>query len=574
MKKLFFAICLSSYFLGYSQGKNDNWYFGYNAGLNFSGSSPQLLYDSAMLDSTTAGTVSDDNGQLLFYTNGEEVWNRDHQVMPNGNIDQQSVQMQIVKHPGNPNQYYIFTTNIMGYVLRYSIVDMSQGSLGSNGLPLGDVVVSAKNVHVLDESGSEFNNARGVTAISHADGNSFWILVSTGTKLYSYRLSTTGFTTTPIVNTLNTSGTYAYYNGISVKASPQINYSCNFSNYLSLTYSNFSGQNEAVVKSFNNLTGQVTADYNLSIGTLDPIYAEFNKNADILYLGRYVNGISTNQLFYSVDLINSNNTSVVYNVLSTGQPDYYNTGGPITIQRNTKGDIYTYIPYYNVGHNLSKIVNPDLFGSNSLDLNGIDLTSIGNNAAIYVGSTNNLPQLIPSLQSWGGNSCVTSFTLSTPEVNASYNYHASNTVTTDQTYGISSGKNITMRAGNSITLQPDSNIEFGAEYLAKIEDCNCSGGEIGKNNKAQGDMRLNLPSSTKNVGKINTVKIAPNPTSDILYVKSDSKIKSIYVSDLTGRRINVKVEGNKVDVRSIPSGVYLIGIETAEGSTHEKFIKK
>jgi len=575
MKKSFLAISLSLSFLGYSQSKNDNWYFGYDAGINFTGSSPQLLNNSAMLDSSTAGTVSDDNGQLLFYTNGKEVWNRNHQVMPNGNIDQESVQMQIVKHPTNPNQYYIFSTNLMGYVLRYSVVDMSQGSIGTNGLPLGDILVNLKNVHVLDESGNEFSNARGVTAISHADSNSFWILVTTGTKLYSYRLSGSGLSTSPVVNNLNTSGFYAYYSGISLKASPQINYSCNFSNYISLTYSNpSSGENEGLVKSFNNLTGQVTADYHLSIGSMDPIYAEFNKNANILYFGRYVNGISTNQMFYSVDLINSSNTSVVYNVLSTGQMDYYNTGGPITMQRNAKGDIYTYVPYYNAGHNLSKMVNPDVFGSNSVDLNGIDLSPTGNNPSIYVGSTNNLPQLIPDLKSWSGQSCVPLYTLSTPEINAVYTYHASNAITADQTYEISSGKNITMKAGNTITLLPNTTIEFGAEYLAEIEDCNCTGGELGKNQKAKDNMRLDLRTSSKEVKKAGKIKLAPNPTSDILYIQSDSKIKSISVSDLTGRKINVKLDDGKVDVRSIPSGVYVIAVETAEGITTENFIKK
>lgn len=29
-------------------------------------------------------SISDSAGNLLFYTNGEKVWNKNHEVMPNG----------------------------------------------------------------------------------------------------------------------------------------------------------------------------------------------------------------------------------------------------------------------------------------------------------------------------------------------------------------------------------------------------------------------------------------------------------------------------------------------------------
>jgi len=70
------------------------------------------------------------------------------------------------------------------------------------------------------------------------------------------------------------------------------------------------------------------------------------------------------------------------------------------------------------------------------------------------------------------------------------------------------------------------------------------------------------------------VSIYPNPTSDILNIKTDSKINSVSVVDLTGRKINVKLDGDKVDVRNLPAGTYLINIETKDGVSTEKFIKK
>ncbi len=68
--------------------------------------------------------------------------------------------------------------------------------------------------------------------------------------------------------------------------------------------------------------------------------------------------------------------------------------------------------------------------------------------------------------------------------------------------------------------------------------------------------------------------ISPNPTSDILNIKTDSKINNISVSDMTGSKVNVKLDVNKVDVSGLPAGTYLINVETKDGISTEKFIKK
>ncbi|WP_291883364.1 T9SS type A sorting domain-containing protein [Chryseobacterium sp.] len=71
-----------------------------------------------------------------------------------------------------------------------------------------------------------------------------------------------------------------------------------------------------------------------------------------------------------------------------------------------------------------------------------------------------------------------------------------------------------------------------------------------------------------------SLAVYPNPTSDILNIKSDSKINAVSVVDLTGRKLDVKLEGDKVDVKKLPAGTYLINIETKDGISTEKFIKK
>jgi hypothetical protein len=259
----------------------------------------------------------------------------------------------------------------------------------------------------------------------------------------------------------------------------------------------------------------------------------------------------------------------------------YGYGIPITLQRNTKGDIYFYLPYYNLEHSLGKIMNPDVYGSSSVNLNGLLLTGLVD-PAIYVGSANNLPQLVPKLYEGGNNACLASINLSTPENNTNYTYQASNSITTQLNYTISPGKDITMKAGNNVTLLPGTHISNGSKYFATIENCNCSGGEIeAKKQNLTDKMFLdlrNLPADKKNTavknGIIKNVKIYPNPVSDILNITSDSAIKDVSVVDVSGKKLNVKLDGNKIEVRSLPSGTYLINIENNEGRTTHKFIKK
>ncbi|MCY0968258.1 T9SS-dependent choice-of-anchor J family protein [Chryseobacterium wangxinyae] len=75
---------------------------------------------------------------------------------------------------------------------------------------------------------------------------------------------------------------------------------------------------------------------------------------------------------------------------------------------------------------------------------------------------------------------------------------------------------------------------------------------------------------------MNNVKFTlhPNPTSEVLNIKLNSKINSVSVVDMTGRKVDVKIDGNQVDVSSLPAGTYLINVETKDGISTEKFIKK
>ncbi|SHF38763.1 T9SS-dependent choice-of-anchor J family protein [Chryseobacterium sp. OV279] len=70
------------------------------------------------------------------------------------------------------------------------------------------------------------------------------------------------------------------------------------------------------------------------------------------------------------------------------------------------------------------------------------------------------------------------------------------------------------------------------------------------------------------------ISVYPNPAVDVLTLKSKEKVVSTEVFDMSGRKVNASLNNNQVDVRNLKSGNYIINIETKEGRTTEKFIKK
>ncbi len=123
------------------------WYFGQNAGINFN--DPQRAISGPMSTPEGTATISDRNGNVLFYTDGESVWNRENNVMPNGTDiggNQESTQSSlIVPFPNDETLFYVFTTEEIfdnsgndSYKMGYAIVDIKQD------MGLGDVTIKNK----------------------------------------------------------------------------------------------------------------------------------------------------------------------------------------------------------------------------------------------------------------------------------------------------------------------------------------------------------------------------------------------------------------------------------------------
>jgi len=561
IKKIFLLLIVCLYTTLFAQGENDNWYFGNKAAINFSTSTPVTLNTSQMIAPEASGSVSDANGNLLFYMNSQTIWNRQDQPMQNGSGLFGSISAQqliIVKNPANSNQYFVFITATMDSAMNttnrisYSIVDMSLGPIGTNGQPLGAVLPNFKNIGVIDNTGGNFGS-EAITAVAGDTANTYWVLIPRGNSLYSYKIDNTGFSNgNPVISNLNfpvNLGTGTYY---SIKASPRLN-NPYYSNLLCVSYwgDNSAGGGIAAprdinrVISFDNVTGVINTFYSLNINSIMTYLSEFNQDGSVLFLG--------NQSIYAVDLINSTTGNVNYlQIYNNPQATPY-----FSIQRNKNGNIYI----SKIGSSfLGVINNPNTYGSTmSVTMNSVNLGSGINSYG--------LPQLVPIYKE-EYYPCTNNLTL-TSEPNIIFNYVVGNTITTQTNYVLTPRHNITMQAGNMIHLLPGTYMQRGSAYHAFISLCRKESITSERLNKSQTDMVLNLDiEERKTLEK--QINIHPNPTSAYINIDSgNEKILSWELFDVSGRSV-LKGSSDKVNVQSLIKANYILKINT----NHQEITKK
>lgn len=162
-----------------------NWYFGQVAGITFNTNPPTAIQGSQMDTSEGCASISDDAGNLLFYTDGVNVWDRNHTAMPNGSgllgSSSSTQSALIVPIPNSNSMFYIFTIQdcLSTGDLRYSIVDMNL-NFGN-----GDIVPTSKNIFLSTNQTEKLVAASatncGIWVLTHQrDNNKFEARLVTG----------------------------------------------------------------------------------------------------------------------------------------------------------------------------------------------------------------------------------------------------------------------------------------------------------------------------------------------------------------------------------------------------------
>lgn len=289
MRKILNLSCFLVFFFlqTIAQQQANIWYFGYHGGLDFSSGTPTILTDGQVYTIEGVASISDANGNLLFYTDGVTVWNRTHAVMPNGNNlfghESTSQSAIIVPKLNDPSRYYVFTLDAQGqpHGFNYSIVNMSlDGGLGD---------VEIKNVSLLALAGEK------ITAVKHCNGKDIWVIIHgwDSDAFYVYLITTSGINATPVVS--HTGSFISPVGNLSglgcMKASPN-------GKKLALAHTGLA----ADLCDFDNSTGIVSNAVSLFLPTeaysnfAGPYGVEFSSNSKLLYLSVDYYNLSGNLL--------------------------------------------------------------------------------------------------------------------------------------------------------------------------------------------------------------------------------------------------------------------------------------
>lgn len=387
MKKLI-LILLTAFSSLHSQNKvTNNWTFGNHNGLCFN-SGVAVPMTSSLYSYEACSSISDTSGNLLFYTNGNHVWDKTGAMMPNGSglkgndttgqltfaATSSAQGALIIKVPRKQNQYLIFTSSDVGYGHYYSKVDMTLNS------GLGDV--TSKNI-LLNASGTEK-----LCAVNHSNDTDVWVLIhrDNSTDFAAYKVDSGGVNPIPTVSAGDTYFSSSGYSG----TVGQIKFSTDGKKLACANWYN-STPSSVSLYDFNDTTGALSNSlkWNLPNITNDHAYGvEFSPNDSMLYVGSSPGGN-----LYQYQISSGNLTTIVSSVYNYNIPS--SSGGQL--QLAVDGNIYYANNTLTVG--LSVILAPNYQGILSSFCNACQNTAPNQyisglpnfNQSYFRGVPNNLP---------------------------------------------------------------------------------------------------------------------------------------------------------------------------------------
>ncbi|MBK7174998.1 MAG: gliding motility-associated C-terminal domain-containing protein, partial [Bacteroidales bacterium] len=289
--------------------------------------------------STWAGStvMSDTAGNLLFYTNGEKVWNRNHTLMPNGSyLNGHSFNEQpciAILKPGSTHIYYLITvcnhwmTIPLGAY--YSVIDMNLDG------GLGDIVPDLKNIRIPNTD----SVANHVAAIKHANHKDYWIFFRNYTAqntFSSFLLDENGIHDQPVISGCLTNLPPDITEVLPIlKISPDSKYMCTKGN------SNSSLLWQMELYKFDNVIGKINSLFDFPFVGYTRGY-EFSANSEFFYVNYiHPNGVSQEDtaVFMQYNMKNLYNPSLF---ISSAQEIYrqFGTIEYYAMQMAPNGKIY------------------------------------------------------------------------------------------------------------------------------------------------------------------------------------------------------------------------------------------
>lgn len=343
-------------------------------------------------------TISDETGELLFYSNGNIVWDSTHSVMFGGSgllgskfCTQSSI---IIPWPLSPSRYFLFVQDSLASPngLHHYMIDMSlNGGLGQ---------VFPGPTQVLDTATEK------LCATMHANDRDFWVVAHrwNSDKFYAYKVDPSGVSTTPVISSVGTVHT-GLLNGTKgqMKLSPDGS---------KLALGSFA-LDFVELFDFDNETGVVSNPLTLSTGPNNkPMGVEFSADSKKLYYSQSFSSSPSAQLF-QYDLDHSHSDCLLASEVAIATPDPLKIMGDLQLGLDKKIYVAYELPL-NSNKTLGVINEPELQGlASNFQETGGPLVS---NGRLTMGLTN----FVSSFLSDGifietGTNCLGSNTVFWPE---------------------------------------------------------------------------------------------------------------------------------------------------------------
>lgn len=261
-----------------AQDKTGNhWIFGNFAHLNFISGQFEIDSAASFIGREGAATLSDSNGNLLYYTNGETIWNKNHDILKNGddllgsNSTTQSTLL--LPFPENDSLVVVLSSDLQGNDdgLSYSIINR----FGDNGL--GEV--TQKNTYIYQKGIKE-----GLIAVRHKNRRDYWIIIqeNESDRILVFLLDKNGFKKEPsIYKSQYISGSIISHSQGCFKANCR-------GDKVALSQR---GNQLVEVFDFDNTTGELSNPISLYPGYGSIYGIEFAPNGNLIYISKVVSGM-------------------------------------------------------------------------------------------------------------------------------------------------------------------------------------------------------------------------------------------------------------------------------------------
>lgn len=277
---LILAIVSASCVAAFSQKRYNVWAFGANGGLNFNTSPPTGFKSKAVIedDPVYYSSICDTNGNLMFYTDGITVWNRNGFKMPKYNNWWPlagKVMPLVCPRPGSDTLFYLFAVSDAANPYELQALPLKLRKAGD----IDEMIYPRPTGPNNFQKRLKTNCSMAVAGTGHCNRRDYWITTYADHALYSFLVTDTGINTIPVVTPVPSS---IIYDSTIQPGYSNLKFAANGEKLMIPDL----GANQVVVYDFDNATGSFSNPVKLgAIAGYQLEEAELSPDGTKLYVG-------------------------------------------------------------------------------------------------------------------------------------------------------------------------------------------------------------------------------------------------------------------------------------------------